>query len=71
MKRVIRASYQLNGGTENLEDIMLPAELVTQMLSQIDELRGKAIRLNGTSDGAIQLQVGDWVYRYDGILSNC
>ena len=67
MKKLIKRVYATTESvTNSIDDYTLTADNVVEILSQIKELKDRSIALEATSDGKVQITVGEDLYEVFG-----
>lgn len=67
MKKLIKQVYATTESVANsIDDYTFTADNVVEILSQIKELKNRSIALEATSDGRVQLTVGEDLYEVFG-----
>ncbi|WP_294653228.1 hypothetical protein [uncultured Ruminococcus sp.] len=67
MKKLIKRVYATNESvTNSIDDYTFTADNVVEILSQIKELKDRSIALEATSDGKVQITVGEDLYEVFG-----
>jgi len=67
MKKLIKQVYAVTEPVINsIDDYTFTADNVVEILSQIKELKNRSIALEATSDGRVQLTVGEDLYEVFG-----
>jgi len=67
MKKLIKQVYTTTEPINNsIDDYTFTTDNIVEILSQIKELKNRSIALEATSDGKVQLTVGEDLYEVFG-----